>query len=224
MARLAFHLKVVAIGALSAVSATAQLDGSIVSLEHPAIEYRTAPLTNPVDELQKRLERGAAELAFDPRPGIGYLPALLRELGVPVESQLLVYSKTSFQQRLITPERPRALYFNDAVALGAVQAGVIEIAVQDADAVAENVPADIRPGDSDRGGARVRRPDLRLGCSGGDRPGDGARACPDVGAERRPAGDPLDGRLDQRLGRRPRRHDLARLDQQPEAAEGRLGH
>ena len=133
MARLAFLSKVVAIGALSAGSAGAQLDGSIVSLEHPAIEYRTAPLTNPVDELQQRLERGAAELAFDPRPGIGYLPALLRELGVPVESQLLVYSKTSFQQRLITPERPRALYFNDAVALGAVQAGVIEIAVQDAE-------------------------------------------------------------------------------------------
>ena len=76
--------------------------------------------------------RARRELAFDPRPGIGYLPALLRELGVPVESQLLVYSKTSLQQRLITPERPRALYFNDAVALGAVQAGVIEIAVQDA--------------------------------------------------------------------------------------------
>ena len=51
---------------------------------------------------------------------------------MPVESQLLVYSKTSLQQRLITPERPRAIYFNDELALGAVHGGVIEIAVQDA--------------------------------------------------------------------------------------------
>jgi hypothetical protein len=118
--------------ALSAATAAAQLDGSIVPIEHAAIEYRSAPLTNPVADLQQRLERGGAELAFDPRPGIGYLPALLRELGVPVESQLLVYSKTSLQQRLITPQHPRAVYFNDAMAVGAVHEGVIEIAVQDA--------------------------------------------------------------------------------------------
>jgi hypothetical protein len=117
---------------LTAATAAAQLDGSIVSLEHAAIGYRTAPLVNPVAELKQRLERGGAELAFDPRPGIGYLPALLRELDVPVESQLLVYSKTSLQQRLVTPGRPRAIYFNDRMAVGMVHGGVIEIAVQDA--------------------------------------------------------------------------------------------
>jgi hypothetical protein len=117
---------------LAAGGAAAQLDGSVVSLEHPAIAYRTETLSNPVDELQQRLEQGAAELDLDPRGGIGYLPALLRELGVPIESQLLVYSKTSLQQRLITPEQPRALYFNDDVILGTVHGGVIEIAVQDA--------------------------------------------------------------------------------------------
>jgi hypothetical protein len=116
---------------LVAGSAAAQLDGSIVSLEHAAIGYRSDALANPVAELKLRLEQGAA-LELDARPGIGYVPALLRELGVPVESQLLVYSKTSLQQRLITPERPRAIYFNDAVVLGTVHAGVIEIAVQDA--------------------------------------------------------------------------------------------
>jgi hypothetical protein len=116
---------------LVAGSAAAQLDGSVVSLEHPAIDYRSGVLSNPVALLQQRLEQGAA-LELDPRAGIGYLPALLRELGVPAESQLLVYSKTSLQQRLITPERPRALYFNDGVVLGTVHDGVIEIAVQDA--------------------------------------------------------------------------------------------
>jgi hypothetical protein len=117
---------------LGTANAVAQLDGSIVSIEHAAIDYRSAPLTNPVAELQQRLEAGGVELAFDPRPGIGYLPALLRELGVPVESQLLVYSRTSLQQRLITPEHPRALYFSDAMVVGIVHEGVIEIAVQDA--------------------------------------------------------------------------------------------
>jgi hypothetical protein len=112
--------------------AQAQLDGSIVSLEHPAIGYRTQPLRNPVADLQERLAQGKSQLAFDARPGIGYLPAVLHELRVPLESQLLVYSKTSLQQGLITPERPRAIFFNDEVAVGSVQGGLIEIAVQDA--------------------------------------------------------------------------------------------
>jgi hypothetical protein len=117
---------------LLAGSAAAQLDGSVVSLEHPAIAYRSETLSNPVTELQQRLAQGAAELKPDPRAGIGYLPALLRELDVPAESQLLVYSKTSLQQRLISPEQPRAIYFKDDVILGTVHGGVIEIAVQDA--------------------------------------------------------------------------------------------
>lgn len=122
---------VLAAAVLAARSAAAQLDGSVVSLEHPAIAYRAETLSNPVAELQQRLEQGA-KLEIDARPGIGYVPALLRELGVLAESQLLVYSKTSLQQRLITPEQPRAIYFNDDVVLGAVHGGVIEIAVQDA--------------------------------------------------------------------------------------------
>jgi len=110
----------------------AQLDGSVISLEHPAIGYRSQALSNPVADLQERLTQGKTDLAFDERPGIGYLPTLLDELQVPLDSQLLVYSKTSLQQRLITPTRPRALFFNDEMAIGAVHNGIIEIAVQDA--------------------------------------------------------------------------------------------
>jgi hypothetical protein len=117
--------------ALLAATAHAQLDGSIVPLEHPAIGYRTEAPQNSVAELQERLQQGAVDLPFDPRPGVGYLPAALEALHVSVESQLLVYSKTSLQQRVISPERPRALYFNDELAVGAVHGGFIEIAVQD---------------------------------------------------------------------------------------------
>lgn len=116
----------------AAAGAHAQLDGSVISLEHPAIGYRSEPVENPVADLQARIAQGKTQLAFDARPGIGYLPSVLRELGVPLESQLLVYSKTSLQQRLITPDKPRALYFNGELAVGAVQGGIIEIAVQDA--------------------------------------------------------------------------------------------
>ena len=107
-------------GVLVAAGAHAQLDGSVISVDHAAIGYRSQPLQNPVAELQQRLSKGEADLAFDARPGIGYLPAVLRELGVPLESQLLVYSKTSLQRGLIVPERPRALYFNDTLAVGSV--------------------------------------------------------------------------------------------------------
>ena len=124
--------KLTVVVACSAALAQAQLDGTIISLEHPAIAYRAQPLENAVAELQAHLAEGRVELAFDARPGIGYLPDVLRALRVPVQSQLLVYSKTSLQQGLIAPQRPRSIYFNDEVAVGAVQGGLIEIAVQDA--------------------------------------------------------------------------------------------
>jgi len=117
---------------LGATHAHAQLDGSMMELDQPAIGYRSQTLENPVADLQERLAQAKTVLEFDARPGIGYLPSVLRELHVPLESQLLVYSKTSLQQRLITPDRPRALYFNDELAVGSVQDGIIEIAVQDA--------------------------------------------------------------------------------------------
>lgn len=122
--------KLAVVVATGAALAHAQLDGTIISLEHPAIGYRSEPLENPVAELQAHLAQGSVELTFDARPGIGYLPDVLRELRVPVESQLLVYSKTSLQRGLIVPQRPRSVYFNDELAVGAVQGGIIEIAVQ----------------------------------------------------------------------------------------------
>ena len=54
------------------------------------------------------------------------------QLKMPVDSQGLVFSKTSFQPTKISPQTPRALYFNDDVYIGWVQNGeVIEIAAVD---------------------------------------------------------------------------------------------
>jgi hypothetical protein len=64
--------------------------------------------------------------------GSGYLRALLDALAVPVESQMLVFSKTGVQQAHTSPANPRALFFNDSVAIGYFRgAPLLEIASHD---------------------------------------------------------------------------------------------
>jgi hypothetical protein len=97
------------------------------------INYESAESNDPVAQLQKRIDAGEVSLKYDPEKG-GYLADLLKYLDVPASSQVLVFSKTSFQLRRINPERPRALYFNDDTYLGWVQNGdVIEIMSTDPD-------------------------------------------------------------------------------------------
>src|SRR5215470_11246404 len=75
--------------------------------QHPAIQYPTLPARDRVSELSRRIQQGNVRLRFDARHG--YLPSLLEALRIPVESQMLVYSKTSVQAHLISPQNPRAL-------------------------------------------------------------------------------------------------------------------
>ncbi len=93
--------------------------GYVPFSEEP-INYR-GPVHDPVAQLQERLDSGRERLDYE--PGHGYLRSVLDKLRVPVSSQTLVFSKTSFQYRRITPERPRALYFNDDVYVGQVHEG-----------------------------------------------------------------------------------------------------
>jgi hypothetical protein len=98
--------------------------------EQPPISYST---TQPADDAAKMIDavqRGEVKLAHDNERG--YLDAILRQLKIPTSSQTLVFSKTSFQRDLISPTRPRALYFNDDTYIGYVPGGeVIEIASVD---------------------------------------------------------------------------------------------
>lgn len=99
--------------------------------QHPAIDYRGAPLTDPVSRLRADIAAGAHSLSFDGSQG--YLRAVLAKLNVPVESQILLFSKTGLQHPFTTPENPRALYFNDRVVVGYIPgAPVLEIASHDA--------------------------------------------------------------------------------------------
>jgi hypothetical protein len=63
---------------------------------------------------------------------ISDLPSLLAAFGINPDSQMLVFSKTSFQASKIGPRNPRAIYFNDEVAVGWVRGGEgIEVAAVD---------------------------------------------------------------------------------------------
>jgi hypothetical protein len=94
-----------------------------------AVGFAAEP-ADPIARLQRRIDRGEAQLSFDAEHG--YLASVLRELKIPVASQGLVFSKTSFQSAKISAQTPRALYFNDDVYIGWVQDGdVIEVAAVD---------------------------------------------------------------------------------------------
>ena len=100
-------------------------------LSHPAIQYFERTPKDPVAILQSRLDKGETKLDFDPVRG-GYIESVLKHLGVNADSQVLVFSKTSFQGVLVSPAKPRAICFNDSVATGFVQDGdVIELASLD---------------------------------------------------------------------------------------------
>ena len=88
----------------------------LVPFDEDAIGYSKAVSTGPVAKLQERIDRGEVKLRHD--PDHGYLPSLLEALRIPRESQLLVFSKTSFQRERIAPRTPRALYFSDDAYIG----------------------------------------------------------------------------------------------------------
>jgi hypothetical protein len=97
-----------------------------IPYSEPPINYRSQALSDPVALLEKDIEAGKTSLTYEPEHG--YLKSVLALLKVPVESQTLVFSKTSFQYPKISPQHPRALYYNDDVYVGSVHDGkTIEI-------------------------------------------------------------------------------------------------
>jgi hypothetical protein len=101
------------------------------SPEHPAISYATMPTNEAVGKLNLKLRSAATRLSHD--RSSGYLQAVLEALSVPVDSQVMVFSKTGLQGRLTSPSNPRALFFNDSVVLGYVRgAPVLELIAHDA--------------------------------------------------------------------------------------------
>src|SRR5688572_10967795 len=114
-----------------ALAASDQAYDSNLPIDHPSIQYSKVAPADRVASLAARLMSGAVALDFA-GGGLGYLPGLLRELQINVDSQGLVFSKTSFQHSRISPRNPRAVYFTDDVAVGFVHGSdAIEVAALD---------------------------------------------------------------------------------------------
>ena len=119
------------LGLGTAALALAALDSSyMMPVDDDAIRYTKGPIDDAVSRLQRRIDSGEVHLRYEDR--FGYLRSVLKELNAPPSSQVLVFSKTSFQAPKISPRTPRALYFNDNVVVGFVRTGdVLEFAALD---------------------------------------------------------------------------------------------
>ncbi len=92
--------------------------------------YGKATDSNVVTALQRALDQGQTKLQRD--KDFGYLLSVLEKLKVPKSSQMLVFSKTSFQRDRISPRTPRSLFFNDDVYVGFIPgAPLLEVSVAD---------------------------------------------------------------------------------------------
>jgi hypothetical protein len=102
----------------------------MMPFDEGTINYNKAQPTGPVARLQERLDKGEVKLKYDAT--YGYLPSVLELLKIPRSSQMLVFSKTSFQRDRISPKTPRALFFNDDIYIGFIPGSpLMEISMAD---------------------------------------------------------------------------------------------
>lgn len=116
-------------GAALAVGVTGMRAAAPPDYERAPIHYSRSAPQDAVARLLARLDRGEIVLRGSDHE---ILRAVLRELKIPIESQLLVFSRTSLQGGLIRPDTPRALYFSDSAYAGWIPGGLIEVAAIDA--------------------------------------------------------------------------------------------
>lgn len=118
-----FRMALICLALVSAPLTAADLD-------LPPISYSRSPADNSVSRLIDQVNAGKVELKKD--KAHGYLRSMLAALNVSESSQVLVFSKTSLQRDRITPQTPRAIYFNDDVYVGYCRRGrVMELSAVD---------------------------------------------------------------------------------------------
>ncbi|HTO04598.1 MAG TPA: hypothetical protein VL069_12890 [Opitutus sp.] len=133
-----------------------------VDYEQPPISY-SATTPGAVTALQARIASGELRFSGSEQDA---LKILLSALEVPVESQLLVFSKTSLQRRRISPERPRALYFSDTIYVGWVPGGLTEVILVDPQLGPVFYTFDLRDGRREH--PKLERDNDCLRCHGGN--------------------------------------------------------
>lgn len=101
---------------------------AVIVMASPAAETRGSLREysgDPVRHLWRQVAEG--RILLDLASEASFLKSVLRELAVPVSSQVLVFSKTSLQRDLISPRQPRAIYYNDECYVGWVKGGALEL-------------------------------------------------------------------------------------------------
>jgi hypothetical protein len=98
--------------------------------EYPTIPYSNGKPTDAVTRFWDVMAAGSSSL--ENVAGTGYLKSVLKALDIPVESQTLVFTRTSFLKGLISAATPRAIYFNDETYLAWIpRSEVLEIVAVD---------------------------------------------------------------------------------------------
>ena len=128
----------------------------------PPHDYYNAKLNDPMTQLVEKVGQGKVDLG--PEPGKDRVQRLLDALEVPVESQVLVFTKTSLQRRVVNPKNPRAIFFNEDSYVGWMPNGRIEVA--SFDPKVGPVFFYERPLD-ERDGPMFTKPDSCIGCHAG---------------------------------------------------------
>ena len=114
------------------LAATAGLFAADYELDAAPHDYWKRPLKDPFTKFIGDVEAGRVKL--DAGSELAYLRSILAALKVPISSQMLVFSNTSLQLRLISPRNPRALFFNEDVYVGFIPGGRMEIVSIDPEA------------------------------------------------------------------------------------------
>lgn len=123
-------ITILAIGCAVATSSRAA-EVTFSDLELPPHDYFTRTPRDRFTQIKAALESG--ELQLDRSGEKAFVRSLLERLEIPASSQLLVFSTTSLQLRFISPENPRALYFNEDTYVGYIPGGRLEIVSVDPD-------------------------------------------------------------------------------------------
>ncbi len=134
------------------------------AFEREPISYSTRQPHDAVQTLERQLADGTLRLEGDDR---AVLRQLLGLLGISEASQMLVFSRTSFQNDLIRPNHPRALYFGDNAYVGWVPGGLIEVTAMDPDLGPVFYSFNPHPVATATKGPRFVRDDDCLRCHGG---------------------------------------------------------
>ncbi len=113
-------------GLLACCALNAQAADAQLGIYNPLHEYDTRSVEDRFTRFMAAWDAGQKP-EIDLSDDLPFLRSLLKELEIPVSSQMMVFTATSLQKGLISARNPRALYFNDDTYIGFVPRGRIEV-------------------------------------------------------------------------------------------------